>query len=280
MPSSLLSYETLVHAVAGATGSVVGMAAFYPLDTLRSRLQVDNDLKMKGSSWELLLRLANEEGIEALYRGLSPVLQSLSISNFVYFYVFHSLRRLYSGESTALKDLLVGTIAGSINVMVTSPLWVVNTRMKLEKNCYDSLFKGLIEIAKKEGVNGLWSGVFPSLLLVSNPAIQFMVYEYFKRHIIAAGRFDAFSAFLVAAVAKAVATTITYPLQLIQSRLRAGTSLKPLWRDVKSKPSLMFRGLEAKLLQTVMTAALMFLIYEKVVRIVLMIMRVRMSQHK
>ncbi|XP_059054133.1 peroxisomal membrane protein PMP34-like isoform X2 [Achroia grisella] len=255
------------------------MAAFYPLDTLRSRLQVDNDLKMKGSSWELLVRLANEEGIEALYRGLSPVLQSVSVSNFVYFYCFHALRRLHTTEVTAVKDLLVGSVAGVINVLLTSPLWTVNMRMKVEKNKYDSLIKGLIEISKKEGAKGLWSGVLPSLLLVSNPAIQFMVYEYLKRHVIARGKFNAYSGFLIAAVAKAVATSLTYPLQLVQSRLRAGTSLKPLWRDVKSKPSVMFRGLEAKLLQTVMTAALMFFIYERLVRLVLLIMRVQ-SQRK
>ncbi|XP_026325060.1 peroxisomal membrane protein PMP34-like isoform X2 [Hyposmocoma kahamanoa] len=61
MASSLFSYETLVHALAGATGSVVGMTAFYPLDTIRTRIQVEDSKKLQGSSWELLLRLANEE---------------------------------------------------------------------------------------------------------------------------------------------------------------------------------------------------------------------------
>lgn len=174
---------------------------------------------------------------------------------------------------------MFGIIAGSINVLITSPLWVVNTRMKLEKNRYNSLFGGLIELYKKEGAKGLWSGTIPSLLLVSNPAIQFMVYESLKRNMVSKGRFDTYTAFLIGAVAKAVATTLTYPMQLVQSRLRAGTSLKPLIKDVKSKPLSLFRGLEAKLLQTVMTAALMFLIYEKVVRLVLTIMRVRMAKH-
>lgn len=234
---------------------------------------------MQGSSWELLLRLANEEGIDALYRGLTPVLQSLSVSNFVYFYSFHALRKFYSKETTAIKDLLIGLVAGSINVLITSPLWVVNTRMKLEARSYSTLLEGLFEISKTEGARGLWSGAVPSLLLVSNPAIQFMVYEHLKRQLVAKGSFNTYTAFLVGAIAKAIATTLTYPLQLVQSRLRAGTSLKPLWKDVKTKPSVLFRGLEAKLLQTVMTAALMFLIYEKVVRLVLIIMRVRMSKH-
>ncbi|CAK1586115.1 unnamed protein product [Parnassius mnemosyne] len=213
----------------------------------------------------------------SLYRGLAPVLQSISVSNFVYFYSFHTLRRFTPKGNSAIQDLMFGILAGSINVLMTSPLWVVNTRMKLEKNNYTSLVEGLGDVYKKEGVHGLWSGTVPSLLLVSNPAIQFMVYEALKRKLMSAGYFDNYAAFLVGAIAKAIATTLTYPLQLIQSRLRAGTNLKPLFRDMKSKPTTMFRGLEAKLLQTVMTAALMFVIYEKLVRLVLSIMRVKMS---
>lgn len=277
MPPSLFSYETLVHAMAGATGSIVGMTVFYPLDTLRSRLQVEDTNKLKGSSLEILLKLAKDEGFESWYKGLSPVLQSLSISNFVYFYTFHGLRRTTS-KTTALQDLMFGIIAGSINVILTSPLWVVNTRMKLETTSYNNLFEGLIYMAKKEGLRGLWSGTLPSLLLVSNPAIQFMVYESLKRNLVSKNSFDTYTAFLIGALAKAVATTLTYPLQLIQMRLRAGTSLKPLFKDIKSKPMTLFRGLEAKLMQTVMTTALMFLIYEKLVRIVLTIMRVRLNK--
>lgn len=277
--SSLLSYETLVHAMAGATGSVVGMAAFYPLDTLRSRIQVEDSIKLRGSSLELLFKLANEEGIESLYRGLCPVLQSLSISNFVYFYTFHALRKAAKTQSSALGDLAFGMLAGSVNVVLTSPLWVVNTRMKFDKYSYPNLFEGLYIIFKKEGMKGLWSGTIPSLLLVSNPAIQFMIYEALKRHLESKGYFSSYTAFLLGAIAKAIATTITYPLQLVQSRLRAGTSIKPVFKDIRSNPSIMFRGLEAKLLQTVMTAALMFLIYEKVVRMILTLMRVKLQKH-
>lgn len=240
---------------------------------------VEDSLKFHGTTVQLLIKLANEEGMESLYKGLCPVLQSLSVSNFVYFYTFHALRKVATSNSSAMQDLMFGMLAGSINVLLTSPLWVVNTRMKLEKNTYSNLFEGLCDIFKKEGMTGLWSGTLPSLLLVSNPAIQFMVYESLKRKLITKGYFDSFTAFLIGALAKAIATTLTYPLQLVQSRLRAGTSLKPLFRDTKTKPFTLFRGLEAKLLQTVMTAALMFLIYEKVVRLVLTIMRIRLRKH-
>lgn len=242
-------------------------------------LSVEDSIKLRGSPLELLFKLANEEGIESLYRGLSPVLQSLSISNFVYFYTFHALRKAAKTQSSALGDLAFGMLAGSVNVLLTSPLWVVNTRMKFDKYSYPNLFEGLYIIFKKEGMKGLWSGTIPSLLLVSNPAIQFMIYEALKRHLESKGYFSSYTAFLLGAIAKAIATTITYPLQLVQSRLRAGTSIKPVFKDIRSNPSIMFRGLEAKLLQTVMTAALMFLIYEKVVRMVLTLMRVKLQKH-
>ena len=35
----LFSYDNFIHAFAGATGSVVAMTAFYPFDTIRTRLQ-------------------------------------------------------------------------------------------------------------------------------------------------------------------------------------------------------------------------------------------------
>ena len=40
-----------------------------------------------------------------------------------------------------------------------------------------------VQISSKEGVGALWNGTFPSLLLVLNPAIQFMIYEGLKRQL-------------------------------------------------------------------------------------------------
>lgn len=66
---------------------------------------------------------------EALYRGLKPVLLSLGASNFVYFYAFHGLKSIQKNSTTT--DLKLGLIAGIINVLVTAPLWVVNSRLKV-----------------------------------------------------------------------------------------------------------------------------------------------------
>lgn len=130
----------------------------------------------------------------------------------------------------------------------------------------------MVYVARNEGFGRLWSGISPSLILVSNPAIQFAVYEYLKRRI---STKSAFSVFLMGAVSKAIATVITYPLQLAQARQRYGEegkmSMAALLLSILKKggPKALFHGLEAKLYQTVLGAALMYVAYEKIVRYVL-----------
>lgn len=290
-PKSLFSYESLVHAIAGATGSVVGMTVFYPLDTVRSRLQLEEGRKSKNTV-AVLKDLIEEEGFETLYRGAVPVLQSICASNFVYFYSFHGLKSLSgtSSNPSAAKDLLLASIAGVINVLSTTPLWVVNTRLKMsgigknkhEKPLYKGLIDGLYKIVRTEGVARLWSGTVPSLILVSNPAIHFMVYETLKRHVLdgrKASEISPLTFFAVGAAAKAIATVLTYPLQLVQTRMRHGHKYPDLREDagtvelaayILRHHGIMgfFKGMEAKILQTILTAALMFMTYEQIVAIV------------
>ncbi|XP_012523130.1 peroxisomal membrane protein PMP34 [Monomorium pharaonis] len=292
---NIFTYDTLVHAISGAAGSVVAMATFYPLDTVRSRLQLEEGRQSK-NTLATLRDLVAKEGPYTLYRGIVPVLQSLCASNFIYFYTFHGLKQLRSKRNqTAGNDLLLASIAGVINVLTTTPLWVVNTRLKMRgvglapernNNEYTTLYDGLVHICKYEGLRQLWAGTMPSLMLVANPAIQFMTYESIKRRIIASfgdAQPPAWMFFIMGAIAKTVATSLTYPLQLVQMKLRHGDKYPNLPPDAgtlqilfhilkKQGISGLYKGMEAKLLQTVLTAALMFLAYEKIARFVFRIL--------
>lgn len=292
---NIFTYDTLVHAISGAAGSVVAMSAFYPLDTVRSRLQLEEGRQSK-NTLAIIRELVAKEGPYTLYRGMVPVLQSLCMSNFVYFYTFHGLKELRSKRNqTASSDLLIASIAGVINVLTTTPLWVVNTRLKMRgvgitsetnNNEYTTLYDGLKHIWKYEGVEKLWAGTLPSLMLVANPAIQFMTYESMKRRIgisVGGAQPPAWMFFAIGAIAKTIATSLTYPLQLVQTKLRHGHkypnlppnagTLQILFYILKKQGvSGLYRGMEAKLLQTVLTAALMFLAYEKIARFVFRIL--------
>ncbi|XP_071538253.1 peroxisomal membrane protein PMP34-like [Panulirus ornatus] len=232
-----------------------------------------------------------------LYRGLLPVIESLYCSNFVYFYTFHALKRIANEDKSVLRDLFFGMVAGSVNVMTTNPLWVVNTRLKMQgaklqgnqhntSRRYKGIVDGLAHVGREEGLTGLWSGACSSLILTINPAIQFMAYEAMKnqlQNVYGSQQLNSLVVFSVGAAAKAIATILTYPIQLVQAKQRHGHNYEGLPQKAglfsiilyiirKHGFRGLFKGLEAKILQTVLTAALMFVFYEKIAGIVFTIL--------
>ncbi|KAI5716824.1 hypothetical protein M8J76_012968 [Diaphorina citri] len=272
---NLFTYETLVHAIAGATGSVIGVSTFYPLEIVKLR-SIINDRNLSHNDQKGILQkfeqIIKEEGLEALYQGLEPMVKSLYTSNFVYFYSFHALKSVKGsgGESSIVTDLCLSSIAGIINVLTTTPLWVVNTRLKVS-NQYSGLLHGLNKIYKEEGASALWKGTFASIILVSNPAIQMSVYELLKRYSVDI-KDSSLKFFVLAAMSKIVSTLVTYPVQIAQNVQRKMTPESMIdilvyifkYEGVRG----LYKGAEAKILQTVLTAALMFVTYEKIVSLI------------
>lgn len=292
----LFTDENLLHALSGATGSAIALSFFFPFETARSRKQINDDEKFK-TTVEMLREILKKEGISGWYQGLLPMISTLWCSNFIYFYTLNGFKSFfYSGRTkpTVTMDLSFAIIAAMINVLITSPMWVANTRLKLHgvklkglgksETQYVELYSGIcdaiLKIWRSEGLHALWNGTGPSLLLSTNPAIQFAAYELLKRYlqvICQKKELSGYLYFMIGAFSKMFATIITYPLQVIQSRLRVGLEKdKSLFAVIKTflkqimvqGISSAFCGLEAKLLQTVFTSALMFLIYEKLLLVI------------
>lgn len=137
------------------------------------------------------------------------------------------------------------------------------------------------------GIAGFWQGVVPSLVMVSNPALQYAFYEAaadaFKRPKARKGRameLTAAEVFVAASLAKLGATVLTYPVLLVKSRLQAmGKSTDPAMRysgtmDAARRifreegPAAFYRGFGTKVTQTVFAAALMFAAKEEISRAV------------
>lgn len=75
------------------------------------------------------------------------------------------------------------------------------------------------DIMREKGITGFWSGYSASMFLSLNPSITFLLYESLKGF--AGGRrrrLKGAETFLLAAVAKAIATGLTYPLAVAKSR--------------------------------------------------------------
>eukprot|EP00435_Cladocopium_sp_Y103_P022774 s3596_g5.t1 len=83
------------------------------------------------------------------------------------------------------------------------------------------VFATVHQIWAQEGARALWRGLGTSLWLVTNPVIQFFAYDFLKALYVHAAEISAAEAFFIGAIAKALATLLTFPLQVAQSRLRA-----------------------------------------------------------
>eukprot|EP00956_Cyclotella_meneghiniana_P007662 scaffold10268_cov61-Cyclotella_meneghiniana.AAC.8 len=224
-------------------------------------------------------------------------------------------------------SLLASTLTGIINVFLTTPLWN-GTRRIMESDVSSSpitkksppkqpsLWRMMHHIAIDEGVLQLWHGTWSSLLLVSNPAIQYFIYEqmrvwvlgikndrHHRRQLAHGNRNDghkvlqltASEAFVFGAIAKTVATIVTYPLQLAQALIRMRKNEVKLLAAVPTEKqderqlnlkeyngimdclyqqychggfSSLFTGMNAKMIQTVGQAAFTFLTYEEILKLV------------
>src|SRR5271169_3067226 len=145
---------------------------------------------------------------------------------------------------TTPESMLAGLIAGSATVILTNPIWVVNTRETARKDieehkehdlktlpaieaaekaaqCKIGFVKILMDIVKSEGLGALWSGVIPALVLVINPIIQYTVFEQLKTVLERRrrSRLQPNDAFLLGALGKLMATGITYPYSITSERM-------------------------------------------------------------
>jgi hypothetical protein len=88
--------------------------------------------------------------------------------------------------------------------------------------------KGFSELCGVHGLHssttisvGLWKGVGPNLMLVSNPTIHFFVYERVRIVMASTAQkrgtpLNSLEFFIMGAIAKAAATVFTYPIQVLR----------------------------------------------------------------
>lgn len=188
-------------------------------------------------------------------------------------------------KSKMSSSLLASTLTGIINVFLTTPLWN-GTRRIMESDPQPlsctatnnstnekqpqiitkvqqykpepNLWEMMHTIATEEGPLQLWHGTVSSLLLVSNPAIQYFLYEQIRVWVLGVKnrrssggggggggdraqslQLTAMEAFLFGALSKTVATVVTYPLQLGQVliRLRKNEVKEVMEQQADSSPT-------------------------------------------
>ncbi|XP_075672198.1 peroxisomal nicotinamide adenine dinucleotide carrier isoform X1 [Castanea sativa] len=283
--------------------------------------------KRKLGTIEEMCQVVKREGWGRLYGGLTPSLVGTAASQGVYYYFYQifrnkaeaaSLERMKKGVGDGsvgmLASLWVAALSGCVNVLLTNPIWVVVTRMQTHTKTSKKIQPdqsqmlsvdpnetilaaselppygtnhAIQEVFDEAGVWGFWKGVFPTLFMVSNPSIQFMLYETMlkklkkRRALNRKGNngVTAVEIFLLGALAKLGATIVTYPLLVVKSRLQAkqvstgdkrhhykGT-LDAVLKMIRYEGFYGFyKGMSTKIVQSVLAAAVLFMVKEELVK--------------
>jgi adenine nucleotide transporter 17 len=234
--------DNVAHALAGAGGGLLSMALTYPLITLSTRAQVESK-RAQSSTLNAARRIIKREGLAGLYAGLDSALFGITVTNFVYYYWYEWTRSFFekaalkagraSSKLTTVESMLAGALAGSATVLLTNPIWVINTRMTTRKSESDeqvlpgstpaakapSTLGTLLALVRDEGFGRLFAGVMPALVLVINPILQYTVFEQLKNALEKKRRVTPKDAFYLGALGKLLATSITYPYITVKSRM-------------------------------------------------------------
>jgi adenine nucleotide transporter 17 len=302
--------DNVAHALAGAGGGVLSMALTYPLITLSTRAQVES----KRAETAFLAAVQNiiaREGVAGLYSGLSSALFGISVTNFVYYYWYEWTRAFFesaaakagraSKKLTTVESMIAGAIAGSATVILTNPIWVVNTRMTARKHTSDAEAAGdkdtlpggappkrekkpstigtLLTLLRTEGPKALFAGVVPALVLVINPILQYTLFEQMKNAVEKKRRVTPTVAFFLGALGKLFATSVTYPYITVKSQMHVAAAgekkegvMEAINRVIKEEGYAgLYKGIAPKVTQSVLTAAFLFafkdVLYEHSVRL-------------
>ncbi|CAO3691777.1 unnamed protein product [Rhizopus stolonifer] len=222
------------HATAGSAGAMFASSIVYPLDIIKTRIQVQakdgSGEDHYNSAWDGIKRIVEKEGISGLYAGLGSSLIGTASTNFTYFYCYSFLRENYNKRynpgrgtlSTAL-ELTLGAAAGALTTLITTPVSVITTRQQtLPASERQDVIGTAKTIYEEEGIEGLWKGIRPSLVLCVNPAITYGSFEKIKQIVLSVLNLPMtpWVNFLVGALSKTLATVITYPYIMAKVRLQ------------------------------------------------------------
>lgn len=245
----------LGHALAGSTGAAISNIFTYPLDLIITRLQIQRQLRKdsslpdsaeyKGIRDAAQKIYTQEGGALGFYQGILEDTTKTIADSFLFFLAYNFIRnqRLQAHKSSRslpiIDELSVGFLAGAFSKLLTTPISNVVTRKQTasmmsnrsgsaeEPNVKPTSARAIAhQIYGEKGLAGFWSGYSASLVLTLNPSLTFFLYETFKRSMLPRSQRDhppASATFLLAAVSKAIASTITYPFSLAKTRAQVAS---------------------------------------------------------
>lgn len=253
----------------------------------------------------ILRDIYRDESPRALFKGLGPTLVGVIPARSINFYTYGNGKQIIAnyfnhGQENSYVHLAAAAVAGVVTGTATNPIWVVKTRLQLTASerrhpsitstnpgaiagpsrAVGGSYKMITKIFREEGIKGFYKGLSASYLGVTEGTIQWVLYERLKQLSTntegRGGMLEWFGMLGSAGTAKCVASLITYPHEVLRTRLRQPSvngvvKYTGLWQTLRTVIAeegarSLYGGLSAHLMRVVPNAAVMYSIYEGVLR--------------
>ncbi|XP_064393946.1 kidney mitochondrial carrier protein 1-like isoform X1 [Halichondria panicea] len=235
--------STIKPFIFGGLASLTAEFGTFPLDTTKTRLQVQGqhkdvmcfNSKYRGMT-HALLRISQEEGVSALYKGIAPALLRQASYGTLKIGLYHYLKRLMverPQDETIYTNVVAGVISGAVSSSIANPTDLLKVRMQSGTDqSYSqrtSVVRFFKQIYSEEGIRGLYRGVGPTAQRAAVVAgVLLPSYDYFKKAILDYGLMaDNISThFCASFLAGIIGTAASNPIDVIKSRMMNQTVLR------------------------------------------------------
>ncbi|XP_043065065.1 mitochondrial 2-oxoglutarate/malate carrier protein-like [Drosophila ficusphila] len=162
-----------VHSINFGVSATMAAFVLHPVDLVKVRMQQTTKGEFK-SSLDLLVKVVKNEGIRALYKGLSAgLIRQMTYTTiregfFDWGCLYH--RKLYNRRAPFYLRMGICILGAGIGALIATPTEVAMIRMMSdnrlppeERRNYKNLVDAFARIAKEEGVLALWRGCIPTM---------------------------------------------------------------------------------------------------------------------
>ncbi|XP_001606647.1 mitochondrial uncoupling protein Bmcp [Nasonia vitripennis] len=215
----------------GGLASIVAELGTFPLDTTKTRLQIQgqkNDIRhstLKYSGMiDALIQISKQEGVKALYSGISSAILRQATYGTIKFGTYYSLKQSatdrWGTDDLVLINIVCAAVAGAISSAIANPTDVVKVRMQVGLEANLTLMGCFQDVYHHEGVRGLWRGVGPTAQRAAViAAVELPIYDFSKKELIpyiGDSISNHFISSFIASMGSAVSST---PIDVVRTRL-------------------------------------------------------------
>lgn len=220
-------YRQAQKLLLSASSACIAETATYPLDVIKTRLQV--------SSGAAAVAKPN---FTSLYAGLTPALLRHIPYTSVRIFTFEKLRQQSTTDSIASRcplcfNLAAGMLAGGLGQLIATPADLVKVRMQADGKILDPALRRYTNgvprafktiLAQEGGIRGLWRGGLPAVQRAALVNLgELTTYDTAKRAVLQSGitgyNDNVYTHFLSSVCSGFVASVVSTPADVIKSRL-------------------------------------------------------------